>query len=151
MASKDCARPDLYELHLEGQVSALIFTHICVRWFTTGPFLPLQNPAQRYNNASRQIQKPDNAAKRRKECTAMNKNSQSAQFSELCYLVLKITEDRRLTVMMMNLYETVFQNSNLLFTNPPHLHSDFLVAWSISLLCFQFPNSRQSYPLGMLF
>lgn len=60
----------------------------------------------------------------------------------LCYLVLKIADAMRLTVMMTNLYETAFQNSNLLFTNPPHLHLDLLLAWSISLFCFQFPNSR---------
>ena len=53
MGSKDCARPDLYELHLEGQVSALIFTHMCVRCFTTGPFLSLQNPAQVLASAAR--------------------------------------------------------------------------------------------------
>lgn len=41
----------------------------------------------------------------------MNKSMREGineQGYNLCYLVLKITEDRRLTVMMMNLYETVF-------------------------------------------
>ena len=41
----------------------------------------------------------------------MNKSMREGineQGYNLFYLVLKITEDRRLTVMMMNLYETVF-------------------------------------------